>query len=57
MYTSKNMLFKGCAMEYTVPSLSVVVFSVGHYPYYVSSDLTLIKASKYWFSLNGFSRG
>jgi hypothetical protein len=52
------MLFRGRRTENTWPGLSVVVFLlVGHFPYYKSPDLTLIKASKYGFSLQGFSRG
>jgi hypothetical protein len=41
-----------------VSGLSLVVFlSVGHYPFYGSHDLIIVKAYRYWFSLWGFSRG
>jgi hypothetical protein len=52
------MLFRSRTTEHTVLGLSTVVFLlVGHFSYYVSPDLTLIKASWNWFSLRGFSRG
>jgi hypothetical protein len=47
--------YLGRTIEQTLSGLSIVVFLlVGHYPYYESPDLTIIKASKYWFSLWGF---
>jgi hypothetical protein len=47
-YTLKSVIFKGHTVEQTVSGLSIVVFLlVGHYPYYESIDLTIIKASKY----------
>jgi hypothetical protein len=51
-------VIQGSYNEQNMLGLSIVVFlSMGHYPYYESPDLTIIKASKYWFSLQGFSKG
>jgi len=52
------VLFRGRMIEKTCPGLFVVVFlSEGHFPYYGSPHLTLIKASKYCFYLRGFFHG
>jgi hypothetical protein len=45
----QHMCFQVC--------LQCIILSVGHFPCYGSPDLTLIKASLDWFSLQGFSRG
>jgi hypothetical protein len=37
--------------------LQCIILSVGHYPFYGSPDLTLIKASLDWFFLEGFPMG
>jgi hypothetical protein len=45
------------AQEFFQVCLQCIILSVGHFPCYGSPDLTLIKASLDWFSLQGFSRG
>jgi hypothetical protein len=42
----KNMLVQGRTTTHALPGLSAVyILLVGHFPYYRSPDLTLIKAS------------
>jgi hypothetical protein len=55
MYALGNMLVQGCTttQEFQV-CLQCIILSVGHFPYYGSPDLTLIKASLDWFSLGVF---
>jgi hypothetical protein len=54
----KNHSISGSYDKKTLLGLSVVVFLlVDHYTCYTSLELTLIKEYKYYFSLQGFSRG
>jgi hypothetical protein len=55
VYTLKSMLFRGHTTEKTWLGFSVVLFLlVGHFPYYRSLDLTLIKNIRIGFSSRVF---
>jgi hypothetical protein len=52
------MLVQGYGATQAFSGFSLVyILLAGHFPYYSILDLSLIKASKYLFSLQGFSKG